>query len=169
MTASIMAWPAEACAQVLPYPSTNPSLVGVFSVWVASEPLALVVAQSWAVNSPCSTPVVSSVKSEPGGGASTLSSDGEGLGVLAAAPERGDVASATAATSVSVRIRPFTRHILSINHQPSGHSAPVPMKVTRQPLQELETALARGPVAPRRRHLGDAHPQAVRLDRQLEP
>src|SRR5439155_19597226 len=136
---------------------------------VASEPLALVVAQSWAVNSPCSTPVVSSVKSEPGGAASTLSNDGEGLGVPAAAPESGEMASATAAASVSVRIRPFTRHILSINHQPSGHSAPVPMKVTRQPLQELETALAGGPVAPAPRHPGDPHPEPLRLDRQLEP
>src|SRR6185503_20764574 len=44
----------------------------------------------------------------------------------------------------------------------------IPVQVVRQPLPELEVALARGPIAPRGRDLGDAAFGERGLDRQLE-
>ena len=52
--------------------------------------------------------------------------------------------------------------------QPPAERDPVPVQVVRQPLAQLEVALAGGPVAPGRRDLGDAPPGERRLDRELE-
>src|SRR5437016_4889732 len=61
-----------------------------------------------------------------------------------------------------------TRPILSVGAESSPHPKPVPMEITREPLQQLESALARGPVAPRGGHLGHAHAEAVCLDCELQ-
>ena len=52
--------------------------------------------------------------------------------------------------------------------QPSDERRPVPVQVVRQPLAKLEVALARRPVTPRRRDLGDAPTRQRRLHRELE-
>ena len=52
--------------------------------------------------------------------------------------------------------------------QPADERDPVPVQVVRQPLAELEVALAGGPVAPRRRDLGDPSAGQRRLDGELE-
>src|SRR5207247_1610924 len=119
-------------------------------------------------NWPWSTPVVSSAKSELGGGASTLSRDGEGLGVAASA-ERGVSASVAMAAAAKAWSWRFTRHILSIKREPTCHSAPVPMEVARKPLPEAKPALAGHPVAPGGGHLRDVHPEPVSLHRELQP
>ena len=51
---------------------------------------------------------------------------------------------------------------------PPAERDPVPVQVVRQPLAQLEVALAGGPIAPGRRDLGDAAAGERRLDRQLE-
>src|SRR5260370_31929289 len=62
------------------------------------------------------------------------------------------------------------RKFNSMTPSKSGEDAdPVPVQVARQPFPELEAALASGAVAPRGRHLGDAHAENVSLDRELEP
>ena len=52
--------------------------------------------------------------------------------------------------------------------QPAHERDAVPVEVVRQPLPELEVALAGGPVAPGRRDLGDPAARERRLDGQLE-
>src|SRR5260370_25375989 len=62
------------------------------------------------------------------------------------------------------------RKFNSITPSKSDEDAdPVPVQVARQPLPQLETALARGPVPPRGRHLRYMHAQRVSLDRELAP
>ena len=134
---------------------------------VAALPLPFRVAQSWAVNAPLRALVVSSLKSVLGGLARMVSSDGLGVGVAAAAVIGASTKTAIA-TAASGYFRRFTRHILSINDHPSNDSAPVPVKVPGQPLHELESALAGGPVPPGRRHLRHPHAEAVGLDSQLQ-
>src|SRR2546425_13101582 len=50
----------------------------------------------------------------------------------------------------------------------TGHPAPVPAKVSRQPAPEPEATLAGGAIAPGRGHLRDLHAHHVGLDGQLE-
>src|SRR5487761_272991 len=57
--------------------------------------------------------------------------------------------------------------ILLVRTKTSSDSAPVPPHVTRQPLPELESALSRGAIAPRGRHLRNAHSKEVCFDSQL--
>src|SRR6266550_3102722 len=52
--------------------------------------------------------------------------------------------------------------------EPRHEGDPIPMEVVRQPLAELEIALARRPVPPRRRDLGNRKAQLSGLDGQLE-
>ena len=52
--------------------------------------------------------------------------------------------------------------------QPAHERHPIPVQVVRQPLAELEVALAGRPVAPRGRQLGDAAIEQRCLDGQLK-
>src|SRR5690349_8754951 len=63
----------------------------------------------------------------------------------------------------------FMRGILAVPTQTSTNSAPVPVKVARQPLPEPETALSGRAVAPCGRNLGHPQSEAVGLDRELNP
>src|SRR5687768_12199451 len=62
----------------------------------------------------------------------------------------------------------------SVDARPSANPAPalecqhVPVQVVREPLAHLEVALARRPIAPRRRDLGDGTTRERCLHRQLE-
>src|SRR5205807_8375706 len=78
---------------------------------------------------------------------------------------KGPNAMAAAAAAAARRVTP---PILSADRKTSANSAPVPMQVTREPLPQLETALARGAIPPRRRDLGHPHAEPVGLDGQLE-
>src|SRR5690349_8422133 len=51
---------------------------------------------------------------------------------------------------------------------PSNEGSPIPIEVVRQPLPELEVALTRGPVPPRRRNFVDAAPIERSFDGQLQ-
>src|SRR5581483_4912186 len=66
--------------------------------------------------------------------------------------------------------RPFWRGIRDLATREAGaHPLAVPMQVARQPVPELEAARPGGAVAPRRRDLGDTHPEPISLHRQLDP
>src|SRR4029079_1004846 len=62
----------------------------------------------------------------------------------------------------------ITRGLVDMRLLPMQKCHAIPVQVVRQPLPELEVALARGSIAPRRRDLGHAAFGERGLDRQLE-
>ena len=64
--------------------------------------------------------------------------------------------------------RALTGRLAAAPREAADERGAVPVQVVRQPLAQLEVALAGRPVAPRRRHLGDAAAGQRRLDRQLQ-
>src|SRR5579859_5060112 len=95
-----------------------------------------------------------------------VSSPGDGAGAAVATATGTSVAARQAATIERTAARSML--VAHLTPEPAGETTPVPVEVAGEPVPQPEPALAGGAIPPGGRHLGHAHAEHVRLDRELD-